>query len=39
MTAPLELEPLTSQEQYINDMRARYRCYFVEYDVNQVSAI
>ncbi|KAK2408379.1 hypothetical protein QL285_043896 [Trifolium repens] len=39
LRAPLELEPLTSQEHYINDMRARYRCYFVEYDVNQGAAV
>ncbi|GAU39680.1 hypothetical protein TSUD_320940 [Trifolium subterraneum] len=34
LRAPLNPFPLTDHEQYVNDMRVKYRTYYVEYNVN-----
>ncbi|GAU42517.1 hypothetical protein TSUD_376450 [Trifolium subterraneum] len=34
LRAPLNPFPLTDHEKYVNDMRVRYRTYYLEYNVN-----
>ncbi|GAU43971.1 hypothetical protein TSUD_283980 [Trifolium subterraneum] len=35
LRAPLNPFPITNQEKYLNDMRLKYRTYFVEYSIDQ----
>jgi hypothetical protein len=39
MTAPLAPVIATNQERVLNEMRIKYRSYFLEYNVNQVRNI
>jgi hypothetical protein len=39
MAAPLAAVIATNQEKVLNEMRIKYRSYFLEYNVNQVRSI
>jgi hypothetical protein len=39
MAAPLAAVTTTNQEKVLNEMRIKYRSYFLEYNVNQVRSI